>query len=923
MTFLFRFLKAFRGLSLLAVLLAVPSLTATAQRVDWLRKLSDQHAPTDGVGNRLAVDRDGNSYLAGYFSGSLTIGAFTINTTAGFEEQVFIVKLDSANTPIWLTQSSGRTLTPNGYANSLALALDTLGNLFLSGYSVGEFHLDAFTLTRDGSFVANLDAQTGNCRWLRQINNQLGNSGGSRLGIIQLVPDNSGDCLLIGHANLTDSIGNLPLIKRNTYDPFIARMTAGGQFQWVRQLKGQHIRPPAYYDRVILDAATDGAGNLVIAGSFADTLIVAPGQSLIGDTANINGFTGFTDAFVAKYDRQGNLVWAKQGHDRGAQAAYHVAIDTQGSIVAGLASYFNGNAMTLDGHIVAGPTGIMKFSGSGSYQWTIDRYNDWDIGPLCTDASDNIYVTSTGMTVNCFAPNGTVRWATLYPPRESWKFYAVTMKIDAARNLYIYGGADSVVTINGFRLEGNYFDVLGRVSPRLNQLTGKVFLDADGDGVLDAGETGFGRTVPVFAGPGTTYEPRNGNSFVLQTGLGPYDVRLQRTPVHYRLTTPPGGHYQGTFTGYGSTVGGLNFGLAPIPGQPDLRVTLTPYTPARRGLPVRYGVQVENIGTVTLRQIPVSVTLDSRVQFISGQPAPTVAGQTFGWLVPSLAPFESRHFTLSFSVPLSVALGDTLVSRVLQAVFDPQGQISRFDTLWVPQIIRGSFDPNDLTVNYTSLTPAQVAAGTLLDYTIRFQNMGNDTAFAVVLHDSLPANLLDLNTLELVGQSHNCRWALDAQGHLTVRFINIALPHQGVDVVRSMGYVRFQVAPNSALVPGSLIPNTAHITFDYNAAVATNQVTTFVQIPNGLVAATSATALSIYPNPATERTLLTADLPTAGTVQVRLTDALGREVRRTSATAPAGAWQHPVSTNGLTPGVYGVQLTLPDGATVSRRLVVQ
>ena len=63
--------------------------------------------------------------------------------------------------------------------------------------------------------------------------------------------------------------------------------------------------------------------------------------------------------------------------------------------------------------------------------------------------------------------------------------------------------------------------------------------------------------------------------------------------------------------------------------------------------------------------------------------------------------------------------------------------------------------------------------------------MGTDTAFTVVVNDTLDFRKLNVASLQLVAQSHNCFWSLSGTGLLTVRLLNINLPHRNQDVIRS------------------------------------------------------------------------------------------------------------------------------------------
>ena len=272
-----------------------------------------------------------------------------------------------------------------------------------------------------------------------------------------------------------------------------------------------------------------------------------------------------------------------------------------------------------------------------------------------------------------------------------------------------------------------------------------------------------------------------------------------------------------------------------------------------------------------------------------------------------------------FSLPTNTVLGTQLAATAAAPL--AADVLPADNTSTATQAVTGSFDPNDITVNYARLTPAQVAAGQPLDYTIRFQNMGTDTAFTVVVKDTLNFHKLALSSLMLVAQSHNCIWSLTGQGELTVRFLNIDLPHRNQDVIRSQGFVRFRVQPKTTLAVGEVIPNHAGIVFDYNAPVITNVATTTIFLATAALSRPDAPAWSAYPNPATDALTVAAELATAGPVRVELLDVLGRPVRQQTLTAPAGPLRQTLDLRGLAAGVYVLRLTPPTGAPLGRQVV--
>jgi hypothetical protein len=113
---------------------------------------------------------------------------------------------------------------------------------------------------------------------------------------------------------------------------------------------------------------------------------------------------------------------------------------------------------------------------------------------------------------------------------------------------------------------------------------------------------------------------------------------------------------------------------------------------------------------------------------------------------------------------------------------------------------------------------------------VRFQNTGNDTAFKVVVKDTLDKDL-DLSTLSIEGSSHRYVYTLSGknQAVLTFSFYNINLPDSTTDRVGSNGYIQYSIAAKANLAKGTNISNRAAIYFDFNSAILTNTTTNTMQ----------------------------------------------------------------------------------------------
>ena len=151
--------------------------------------------------------------------------------------------------------------------------------------------------------------------------------------------------------------------------------------------------------------------------------------------------------------------------------------------------------------------------------------------------------------------------------------------------------------------------------------------------------------------------------------------------------------------------------------------------------------------------------------------------------------------------------------------------------------IRASYDPNDKSVSPAGAGPThRVDPGTPLTYLVRFQNTGTDTAFTVVIRDTL-STALDLSTLRVTAASHPYTIGLEgvAQPVLVVRFADILLPDSGTNEQASHGFVQFTLAPLPGLPLGTVVHNTADIYFDFNSPIITNTASITYDVPPPVV----------------------------------------------------------------------------------------
>jgi uncharacterized repeat protein (TIGR01451 family) len=198
-------------------------------------------------------------------------------------------------------------------------------------------------------------------------------------------------------------------------------------------------------------------------------------------------------------------------------------------------------------------------------------------------------------------------------------------------------------------------------------------------------------------------------------------------------------------------------------------------------------------------------------------------------------------------------------------------------------VVTGSYDPNDKTGYPNGVTDQYyIQPNQQLQYVIRFQNTGTDTAFTVVIRDTLDTDL-NIFTVTPGVSSHNYEFRMYGPRVLEWTFNNINLPDSTTDLEGSNGFVTFHVEQVPDLAPGTEITNDADIYFDFNEPITTN--TTMHRIYEGFVAVADleemskeTSGLSVYPNPSNGAFTLVVDKET-GAGNYSLYDQQGRIVK--------------------------------------------
>jgi hypothetical protein len=267
-----------------------------------------------------AVDASGNIYMAGYFnSPTINFGTSTLTNVGG--NDVFLVKYNSSGSVLWARSGGG-----NGHDAATSVAVDNSGNVYITGYyKSAEIGFGTDTLTNT-DFTTNNTSDFFLVKYDPNGTVLLAKDGGGLNSEVScsVAVSTSGDVFITGYFNSYSMlIGTTTITNANTSnytnDIFLVKYTTGGNLLWARSV-GTTSWDEAYA------VAVDANGNSYITGVFNGATLT------FGSTVLTNaGSIGTYDLFLAKFDISGNAVWAIRAGASEDEYALSVAVNASGN----------------------------------------------------------------------------------------------------------------------------------------------------------------------------------------------------------------------------------------------------------------------------------------------------------------------------------------------------------------------------------------------------------------------------------------------------------------------------------------------------------------------------------------------------------------------------------------------------------------
>lgn len=475
-----------------------------------------------------------------------------------------------------------------------------------------------------------------------------------------------------------------------------------------------------------------------------------------------------------------------------------------------------------------------------------------------------------------------------------------------------------LVGADQYLYEGFYGRPLSRSAEPLatkNLITGQVWFDNDGDCLWDATEIPAANAT-VVAG-GITSVTNTDGRYTMRLPAGDYAVHAYtEVPLWIWCNEEP--------VSFASNTDSVNIdlGLKKTADCHLLRVEVN-HPPLRRCLNSRYVIYYQNEGSATAENALLTVVLDPLFMFENASlPLLSQVGDTCRFALGDLAPGHSGQMYFDVFVTCEVVPGESYcLNATLTPANDCAVPLRTLNEDKACQVVTGSFDPNDKRAFVDgNETFARVLPGKAIEYNIRFQNTGNDTAFTVVVKDRISEHF-DLRTITNILASHPYEVRIDDDRVLVFTFPNILLPDSNVNEVASHGFVQFLIRPNDSTALGTELVNSADIYFDFNAPVVTNESKLTISLVSKTSEALPGYSLSAYPNPFQQSIRLNIDGPGAASGHYRLVvmDALGRQVAQQSFSGDSTL----LNTQSWPAGLYYVSMMTEKGRVIGHGKIVR
>ena len=347
-------------------------------------------------------------------------------------------------------------------------------------------------------------------------------------------------------------------------------------------------------------------------------------------------------------------------------------------------------------------------------------------------------------------------------------------------------------------LASPYSKCVGRLRHDTYFVEGNVFYDTNQDGYKSSSEFGYPKVKLIARPSGLQLTPDHDGNFAFKGEQGKsYKIDIADS---IRFSSIIKNNYNNAI------------GVKLKDEYPEINTSFwLPRARCFTKLPAAFYLQ--NTGVVPVEKVVIRLAPKNLKLLQNGALVDTA---TFTY--QNLGVHQSASLAYDIEWPEAELTGQTATLKTITDLY-VNGVVASRKIDSVQTIIRCSYDPNDKSVTPAGISDKLYTLKTsTLQYQIRFENTGNDTAYHVVIRDTLNSNL-DFSTFEVLGSSHKMNAEISKNGLVGFHFNYINLPDSTTDKKGAQGYVRFSIKPKTTVANNTLLCNKAAIYFDQNKPI--------------------------------------------------------------------------------------------------------
>jgi len=363
------------------------SVYSSAQTITWALNANGSSADVSQGG--ICTDNSGNVYITSPYSSSvITLGTYTLyNNSTQSNNNFFLAKYNAAGNIQWAISGGGAALD-----ESYSASCDPAGNVLITGRTTSSVITVAGGTFVIGSgmhiFVMKFSS-TGSPLWLKTSNGYVGCQNIA----YSISTDSNSNVYICGVSTATSLTFDAFTVYNPGVAPFAAKFDSSGNTLWLKNMIS-----PGVASSVAWGIAADAVGNAFVTGMFGNSQLDFGTYTLTNN--------GNTDAFLAKYDPTGNLLWATNPNCVSDDVSNSVTTDDAGNSY--ITGFYNTNPISFGTYTLNNPSGTQrlftcKYGPGGNSLWAISTGgNNPAIGRDIFSKGGRLYMCGSYSSVNSF-----------------------------------------------------------------------------------------------------------------------------------------------------------------------------------------------------------------------------------------------------------------------------------------------------------------------------------------------------------------------------------------------------------------------------------------------------------------------------------------------------------------------------------------